>query len=184
MAEQLAENYHNTWGRKKKMELQSKGEWFCFIWVWNTESERFGFSKPFWVSFFVQEVERILCWCPMILWQQKKRHETERRHMSCWSSYNSTDMLSQGNNAVFHVSIILYIDWSKSKLTKYHLLRFKLLTDFRGLKDMESDISSIEKRFAYGFLQKLLKWMEIAQEFIAHLGIVGQRWKNWQRGAT
>lgn len=35
---------------------------------------------------------------------------------------------------------------------------------------MESDISSIEKRFAYGFLQKLLKWMDIAQEFIAHLG--------------
>lgn len=44
----------------------------------------------------------------------------------------------------------------------------------RGLKDMESEISSIEKRFAYGFLQKLLKWMEIAQEFIAHLGRVLQ----------
>lgn len=40
----------------------------------------------------------------------------------------------------------------------------------RGMKDMEQDISSIEKRFAYGFLQKLLKWMDIAQEFIAHLG--------------
>lgn len=26
MAEQLAENYHNTWGRKKKMELQAKGK--------------------------------------------------------------------------------------------------------------------------------------------------------------
>lgn len=38
------------------------------------------------------------------------------------------------------------------------------------MKDMEQDISSIEKRFAYGFLQKLLKWMDIAQEFIAHLG--------------
>lgn len=25
MAEQLAENYHNTWGRKKKVELQAKG---------------------------------------------------------------------------------------------------------------------------------------------------------------
>lgn len=36
---------------------------------------------------------------------------------------------------------------------------------------MEQEISSIEKRFAYGFLQKLLKWMEIAQEFIAHLGM-------------
>lgn len=28
MAEQLAENYHNTWGRKKKMELQAKGRTF------------------------------------------------------------------------------------------------------------------------------------------------------------
>lgn len=43
---------------------------------------------------------------------------------------------------------------------------------------MESDISSIEKRFAYGFLQKLLKWMEIAQEFIAHLGTVWQGWRT------
>jgi len=42
----------------------------------------------------------------------------------------------------------------------------------RGLKDTEQDISSIEKRFAYGFLQKLLKWMDIAQEFIAHLGML------------
>lgn len=48
-----------------------------------------------------------------------------------------------------------------------------ILFHFRGLKDMESDVSSIEKRFAYGFLQKLLKWMEIAQEFIAHLGTAG-----------
>lgn len=40
----------------------------------------------------------------------------------------------------------------------------------RGLKDMELDTSSIEKRFAYGFLQQLLKWMDISQEFIAHLG--------------
>lgn len=43
---------------------------------------------------------------------------------------------------------------------------------------MESDISSIEKRFAYGFLQKLLKWMEIAQEFIAHLGTVKDKHKH------
>jgi len=44
---------------------------------------------------------------------------------------------------------------------------------------MESDISSIEKRFAYGFLQKLLKWMEIAQEFIAHLGTAEQRARTY-----
>lgn len=29
MAEQLAENYHNTWGRKKKQELEAKGEGYC-----------------------------------------------------------------------------------------------------------------------------------------------------------
>lgn len=40
----------------------------------------------------------------------------------------------------------------------------------RGLKDMELDSSSIEKRFAFGFLQQLLRWMDISQEFIAHLG--------------
>lgn len=43
----------------------------------------------------------------------------------------------------------------------------------RGLKDMELDTSSIEKRFAFGFLQQLLRWMDISQEFIAHLGTDG-----------
>lgn len=52
----------------------------------------------------------------------------------------------------------------------YDYFDLSLVFVSRGLKDMEQDISSIEKRFAYGFLQKLLKWMDIAQEFIAHLG--------------
>lgn len=40
----------------------------------------------------------------------------------------------------------------------------------RGLKDLEQDSSSMEKRFAYRFLKKLLKCVDSAQEFIAHLG--------------
>ncbi|KAJ8356248.1 hypothetical protein SKAU_G00190420 [Synaphobranchus kaupii] len=39
----------------------------------------------------------------------------------------------------------------------------------RGLKDMEQEESSMEKRFAYKFLKKLLKYVDSAQEFIAHL---------------
>ena len=35
---------------------------------------------------------------------------------------------------------------------------------------MEQDSSSMEKRFAYKFLKKLLKYVDSAQEFIAHLG--------------
>lgn len=35
---------------------------------------------------------------------------------------------------------------------------------------MELDASSMEKRFAYKFLKKILKYVDSAQEFIAHLG--------------
>lgn len=41
----------------------------------------------------------------------------------------------------------------------------------RGLKDLEQDSSSMEKRFAYKFLKKLLKYVDSAQEFITHLGM-------------
>lgn len=38
------------------------------------------------------------------------------------------------------------------------------------MKDLELDASSMEKRFAYKFLKKILKYVDSAQEFIAHLG--------------
>nr|XP_057946113.1 ryanodine receptor 3-like isoform X1 [Doryrhamphus excisus] len=52
------------------------------------------------------------------------------------------------------------------------LFRFLQISGYsitRGLKDLEQDSSSMEKRFAYRFLKKLLKYVDSAQEFIAHL---------------
>uniref|UniRef100_A0A3Q2W284 Ryanodine receptor 3 n=1 Tax=Haplochromis burtoni TaxID=8153 RepID=A0A3Q2W284_HAPBU len=55
------------------------------------------------------------------------------------------------------------------------LFRFLLINGYniflccRGLKDLEQDSSSMEKRFAYKFLKKLLKYVDSAQEFITHL---------------
>lgn len=35
---------------------------------------------------------------------------------------------------------------------------------------MEQDSSSMEKRFSFKFLKRLLQYVDSAQEFIAHLG--------------
>ncbi|XP_059411475.1 ryanodine receptor 3 isoform X2 [Carassius carassius] len=48
----------------------------------------------------------------------------------------------------------------------------------RRLKHMEQDSSSMEKRFAYRFLKKLLKYVDSAQEFIAHLEAMATSGKN------
>ncbi|XP_077587326.1 ryanodine receptor 3-like isoform X2 [Stigmatopora nigra] len=61
------------------------------------------------------------------------------------------------------------------------LFRFLQISGYnitRGLKALEQDSSSMEKRFAYSFLRKLLKYVDSAQEFIAHLEVMAASGKT------